>query len=145
MSAPPLRPLLTAITLALLAASCAPPLATQAAARWERATGLVLPADVTVDELYTRHVECGPVHGAVGCTRGHAVTVAVRGQDDADVLVVLLHEFGHVFGATHDDRGVLVPSRDSGGWRPCLTDDDVDAVCDVAGAECTRRNAECRQ
>lgn len=114
----------TAVLLASLCLGCGPSALAQAEARWQAATGAVIPEGVTVAEAETRHIPCGGLENAVGCTRGVAITLA---RDSAPY--VLLHEVGHVLGARHHDGvGVMVPARDNVGWRDCLTLDDVESV-----------------
>lgn len=135
-----------ALILGALALACQDQRAVYSAAvmraqdRWAVACGVrPRPASVILLDVVT--FPCGThAPAAAGCTDadGH-VWLATNSTAPVDGLV--LHELGHVLGASHlatGVPGVMTATVNSDQWRPCLTVADLDAV-----AICTTFHPEC--
>lgn len=77
----------------------------------------------------------------VGCSRSDSIHINENlGTDETEQTV--MHELGHQLGAGHHAVGNGIMSRDMSTATSCITQSDLDLVCEVN--ECLWEKAECQ-
>lgn len=124
--------------LLLLTISCSTAFE-NATARIYDASGIHGGGIIDIRYVDSSTVPCIGRNDTVGCTKGRTVTIAGRSEYKDEVL---MHEYFHALGSGHSDYGIMTKQHNMGGYRPCISAQDLKALCSVAS--CKWQKPECK-